>query len=45
MSMQLSTRLRSAVASDSDLKPIACSARPGIGSVRETDPSATISWS
>ena len=45
MSRQLSTWLRSAVASDSDLKPIACSARPGIGSVRETDPSATTSWS
>ncbi len=45
MSMQLSTWLRSAVASDSDFKPIACSASPGIGSVRETDPSATTSWS
>ena len=41
MSRQLSTWLRSAVASDSDFSPIACSARPGIGSVRETEPSAT----
>ena len=39
------TRLRSAIASDSVLKPSACSASPGIGSVREVDPSATISWS
>ena len=45
MSRQLSTWLRSAVASDSDFSPIACSASPGIGSVRETEPSATISWS
>ncbi len=45
MSRQLSTWLRSAVASDSDLKPIACSASPGIGSVRDTEPSATTSWS
>ena len=27
------------------LKPRPCSARPGIGSTRETEPSATISWS
>jgi hypothetical protein len=39
------TRLRSAIASDSVLKPIACSTSPGIGSVREVEPSATISWS
>jgi hypothetical protein len=31
--------------SDSVLKPSACSARPGIGSVREVEPSATTSWS
>ena len=45
MSRQLSTWLRSAVASESDFRPIACSASPGIGSVRETEPRATISWS
>ncbi len=45
MSMQLSTWLRSPVASDRDFKPTACSPRPGIGSVRETDPSAITSWS
>ena len=39
------SRLRSAIASDSVLKPIACSASPGIGSVRDVEPSATISWS
>ncbi len=38
-------RLRSAIASESVLKPTACSASPGIGSVREIEPSATISWS
>ena len=32
------SRLRSAIASDSVLKPSACSASPGIGSVREVDP-------
>ena len=29
----------------SDFSPIPCSARPGTGSVRETEPSATIMWS
>ena len=39
------TWLRSAIASGSDLKPSECSARPGTGSVRLTDPTVTISWS
>jgi len=43
--MNLMMRLRSAVASAIVLKPIACSSRPGIGKVRATEPSATISWS
>jgi hypothetical protein len=33
------------IASDSVLRPIACSRSPGTGSVREVDPSATMSWS
>jgi hypothetical protein len=39
------SRLRSAIASDSVLKPSACSASPGIGRVRDVEPSDTISWS
>jgi hypothetical protein len=31
------SRLRSEIASDSVLKPSACSARPGIGSVRDVE--------
>ena len=38
-------RLRRAMASGSVLNPIACSASPGTGSTRDTDPSATIRWS
>ena len=45
MSRQRRTWLRSVTASVSDSKPIACSPSPGIGSVRETGPSATIRWS
>ena len=37
--------LRSAIASGSVRKPTPCSARPGIGSSRDTDPSATTRWS
>ena len=44
-SRDCSSRLRSAIASGSVLKPTACSASPGIGSVRDVEPSATISWS
>ena len=33
------------IASESVLKPTACSARPGIGSVREVEPIVTTSWS
>jgi hypothetical protein len=39
------TWLRSQIASARPLKPIACSARPGTGSVRETEPSESSSWS
>ena len=39
------TWLRSQIASARLLKPIACSARPGTGSTRETEPSASSSWS
>jgi hypothetical protein len=36
---------RTAIASARVLNPRACSARPGIGSTRDTEPSATTSWS
>ena len=44
-SSRSSTWLRRAMASSICLKPIPCSARPGIGSVREIEPSATTSSS
>ncbi len=44
-SIRPSTWLRTAIASSTFLKPIASSARPGIGSVRATEPSPTIRWS
>ena len=44
-SSRLSTWFRRLIASARVLKPSACSARPGIGSVRETAPSATTSSS
>jgi len=39
------TWLRSAIASGSDLSAMPCSASPGIGSVRLTEPTDTTSWS
>ena len=44
-SIRLMTWLRTAMASSTFLKPIAFSARPGMGSVRETEPRPTIRWS
>ena len=44
-SSERTTRLRSAIASGSVLNPTACSTSPGIGSVRDTEPSATTRWS
>jgi hypothetical protein len=40
-----SARLRIAIASESVLKPMSCSASPEIGSTRETEPRPMISWS
>ncbi len=40
-----SARLRKAMPSASVLKPSACSARPGTGSTRDTEPSVITSWS
>ena len=45
MSMHSSARLRSWMASSTVLKPLPHSASPGIGSVRDTDPTAMTSWS
>ena len=45
MSSDSMTRLRSAMASSTVLKPVPCSARPGIGRVREIDPAASTMWS
>ena len=39
------TWLRSQIASARLLKPIACLSRPGTGSERETEPTASRSWS
>jgi hypothetical protein len=44
-SSRSSTLLRRKTASPMVLKPTACSRRPGIGRVRETEPGATTMWS
>ena len=45
MSMHSMTRLRSWMASSTFLKPVPCSASPGMGSVFETEPTATTTCS
>ena len=44
-SIRLSTWLRTAMASSTFLKPMPCSASPGMGSVRATEPRPTTRWS
>ncbi len=45
MSMHSMTRLRSWIASSTVLKPVPTSASPGIGRVRDTEPTATTTCS